>query len=50
MNEYIRKVLKEYILNAIDGSSSSMWLENLEDISGYEWAQVLREVADEIED
>lgn len=42
--------LKEYLINAIDGAGSSMWMEDLEDISGHEWAQVLREIADEIED
>lgn len=37
---------KEYINNMIDGS----WSELCFEMSGTEWAQVLRDIADEIED
>ena len=37
---------KEYIQNIIDGSWSELFFE----MSGTEWAQVLRDIANEIED
>ncbi len=37
---------KEYIQNMIDGS----WSELSFEMSGTEWAQVLRDIANEIED
>ena len=37
---------KQYIQNMIDGSWSALSFE----MSGTEWAQILRDIADEIED
>lgn len=40
------KRAKEYINNMIDGAWSELYFE----ISGTEWAQILRDIANEIED